>query len=123
VRRKQAPNTRLSEQYEEKKKSVLPRTVAFSLADEIAGGQFHYKNFLVKELKEKFSDSHNMWHVEKMYPYCDKGILHVDEPTSLQEIELCILKNKFMKEKNLRYVFITREMDLVDCLKELGDLI
>jgi hypothetical protein len=119
VRRKTASNTML----EEKQPRVIrrPRTVSFSLSDELAGSQFHYKNFLVKELREKFFDNALLWHVEKCYPYAKNGFLHVDEPSSAQEIEFCILKGKIMKEKNLSYIYITREMDLIDCLKELGE--
>lgn len=120
VRRKTASNTTLSDT-KDVRTIRRQKPVTFSMSDELAGSQFYYKNFLVKDLKDKFFDNAQLWHVEKCYPYCEKGMLHVDEPTSVQEIELCVLKSKLMKEKKLKYIYITREMDLIDCLKELGE--
>lgn len=111
----------IAEEYQESKKTRLPRPVAFTLSDELAGGQFHYKNFLVDELKSKFPDNSRMWYVDKMYPYCDSGILHIDEPVSAEEIDLCILKSKFLKEKEIRYVYISHSMDIIDCIKQMKE--
>lgn len=114
VRRKKSPL------FEEKKKERLPRTASYSLTDELAGGQFHYKNYFVSQLKANFLDSSQLWHVDKMYPYADGGLLFIDEPQTPEQIDHCLLKKIVMKEAGLRYIYITAEMDLIDCLTELG---
>ena len=106
-------------EFEEKRKNRLPRPPAYTLSDEVAGGQFHYKNYLVTQLKAAFPEKHQLWHVDKMYAYAEPGILFVDEPRTAEEIDYCTIKKEAMKEAGLRYIAINPQMDITDCIMEL----
>ena len=113
-------NTDLLDQLEkEPKVKGVRHNKTNSMTDEIAESSFCYLNFTVSQLKDYFPQNRDLFHVDKYYPYAKGGPLFIDTPRFVPEIDLCELKKVAMKELKLRYLAITPQMDLGDCLLEL----
>lgn len=99
---------------------AVSRAAERSISDTLANDKFHYVNYPVPQLRQNFYDKPSVWHVDKMYPYAQGGMLLIDEPLTPEEIDLCELKEVVLKRAGLRYIAILPDMSLAEAMITLG---
>lgn len=105
------------------KEAIIKRRATLSIADQVAGNSYHYKNFYYPGGAESFPHEIDMRMVDKYYPNAVGGPLLIDEPMLPDDVRKCEVKAKALKEKGFRYLVIRRESTLEECmvLAGLGD--
>lgn len=90
-----------------------------SLAERIAGDDYHYLNYYYEGGKGYFPQEHKMQTVSKFFPFAEGGPLFVDEPNMEHEFSMCERKKEVMKKLGHRYLIIkpgASELDLIEAI-------
>lgn len=92
------------------------RNDLISIADKVAGDAMFFSGHKWPDSNKHFpeDDEAMMRFVDKFYPHAVGGMLYVDEPKNLSEVDRCEVKRKIMKKLKLRYVVITRAYSTPD---------
>jgi hypothetical protein len=73
-----------------------------TLAERVARHPLFYKGWLCREMQKVEPFKHNMWHVDKCFPYAfdyqKKGPLLIDEPKRESEVNECLAKKEKLKD-------------------------
>jgi hypothetical protein len=98
-----------------------------TLAEKIAKSSIFHRNWYVPELREKFKFLDRMKRIDMVFPYAKiadgkETMLLIDEPKTAQDVEICAVKAKHLKELGYAYVYIERDTTIYDALVQLGEL-
>lgn len=100
-----------------------PITHYTTTAEQVAKSKLYVRNWYVPEIKNlspyKWSDR---WcRVDKYFPYAEGGPLLVDEPDGEIDLELCLNKQKKMREWSYRYIVVDQNTKFFEAMQQLEE--
>lgn len=81
-----------------------------TVPEKISGNKNCEMNAIIWQLKEKYPQDSDMFHIEFMYPWAQGGPLYVDFCNFDDEIQKCKKKAEVMKIIGLRYLVMKPQM-------------
>jgi hypothetical protein len=90
------------------------------LAAEVAQDTMYIRNTHWDNAEEYFPVDPIFRTVDKFFPHAAGGPLYVDQPETDSDIEVCKRKAEAMVKEGLRYCYISKDMDLVDIIKQMN---
>lgn len=105
----------------EKRPTPSYRHGLVGIPNQIAGDSFYYLNYPFPGCESYFNDELlGLRYSDRYYPHALGGPLWVDIKSHDSDSRDFEIKKKIMKKLNLRYLVITKTMNLIDCYEALA---
>ena len=97
-----------------------PRVTEEELIGQITKSQITFKNWKFPDADILFPNEPIMRTVDRYYPMAEGGPIFIDEPMYDDDLPVCEKKAKFLREKGIRYIYLTKTTTLHDVALQLG---
>ncbi len=109
----------LKEKERRNERMFIRRHDLVSIASQIAKDNLYEKNWPIPDGRKLFPVLAKLRFIDKRFPNAAGGPLLVDEPSDAQEVALCEVKRKYLNQMGLRYIVVTENSTVEDCLSQL----